>query len=273
MVRLLARRLVWYRSGYSEDIVWKLDDSSMCNEQHNVLGSALSAHLVVVMGTQYYDGRENAHGDYPVSDLLQMVGHASRPLVDSSGSVSSSAMHHARTTTRSSYTKHSQWRAICNTISTTISMLRWWECGSVTLGFSNFYTLQRELAKKRQENQGKSIETVFDLVYMGITRHELLQMSEPHPMDIAHFCNRFPKRVDLYLHSSYPKAKEEGWWLVVGDTKSNQLLAIKRVTLQRKSKIKLDFAAPAEAGTRTTHTLISCDSYLGCDQNLLPHLM
>ncbi|KAK4400388.1 DExH-box ATP-dependent RNA helicase DExH12 [Sesamum angolense] len=48
-------------------------------------GVPLSAHLVVVMGTQYYDGRENAHTDYPVTDLLQMMGHASRPLVDNSG--------------------------------------------------------------------------------------------------------------------------------------------------------------------------------------------
>ena len=48
-------------------------------------GVSLSAHLVVVMGTQYYDGRENAHTDYPVTDLLQMMGHASRPLLDNSG--------------------------------------------------------------------------------------------------------------------------------------------------------------------------------------------
>ena len=34
----------------------------------------LTAHLVVVMGTQYYDGRENSHADYAVSDLLQMIG-------------------------------------------------------------------------------------------------------------------------------------------------------------------------------------------------------
>ncbi|CAN7099087.1 unnamed protein product [Brassica rapa subsp. narinosa] len=36
----------------------------------------------------------------------------------------------------------------------------------------------------------------------------------------------------------YPKKKEEGWWLVVGDTKTNQLVAIKRVSLQKKAKLK-----------------------------------
>ncbi|KAJ6798306.1 DExH-box ATP-dependent RNA helicase DExH12-like [Iris pallida] len=56
-----------------------VSSSSMC------WGKPMPAHLVVVMGTQYYDGRENAHTDYPITDLLQMMGHASRPLVDNSG--------------------------------------------------------------------------------------------------------------------------------------------------------------------------------------------
>ncbi|KAI5392549.1 DExH-box ATP-dependent RNA helicase DExH13 [Lathyrus oleraceus] len=53
--------------------------SSMCYKV------TLSAHLVVVMGTQYYHGRENAQIDYPVTDILQMMGLASRHLVDNSG--------------------------------------------------------------------------------------------------------------------------------------------------------------------------------------------
>ncbi|KAL2333018.1 hypothetical protein Fmac_014231 [Flemingia macrophylla] len=53
--------------------------SSMC------WGVTLSAHLVVVMGTQYYDGQENARTDYPVTDLLHMMDHANRPSVDNSG--------------------------------------------------------------------------------------------------------------------------------------------------------------------------------------------
>lgn len=44
----------------------------------------------------------------------------------------------------------------------------------------------------------------------------------------------------------YPKSKTEAWWVVVGDKKTNSLLAIKRVTLQRKTRAKLEFAAPDE---------------------------
>ncbi|XP_057975610.1 DExH-box ATP-dependent RNA helicase DExH12 [Malania oleifera] len=172
-----------------------------------------------------------------------------------------------------------------------------WERDSMLLQLPHF---TKELAKKCQENPGKSIETVFDLVEMeDDERRELLQMSDPQLLDIARFCNRFPNidlaydvlksenvragelitlsvtlERDLVGRSEvgpvdaprYPKAKEEGWWLVVGDTKSNQLLAIKRVALQRKSKVKLEFAAPAEAGKKPYTLYFMCDSYLGCDQ-------
>jgi pre-mRNA-splicing helicase BRR2 len=129
-------------------------------------------------------------------------------------------------------------------------------------------------------------------------RRELLQMSDEQLLDIARFCNRFPNidmtyevldsdkaraGRDMMLQVTlerdlegrtevgpvdaprYPKAKEEGWWLVVGDTKTNQLLAIKRVSLQRKSKVKLEFT-PADAGKKTYTLYFMCDSYLGCDQ-------
>lgn len=172
-----------------------------------------------------------------------------------------------------------------------------WERDSMLLQLPHF---TKDLAKRCQENPGKSIETVFDLVEMeDDERRELLQMSDVQLLDIAKFCNRFPNidmsyevqdsenvrageditlqvalerdlegrtEVGPVYSNRYPKAKEEGWWLVVGDTKTNQLLAIKRVSLQRKSRVKLDFAAPAEAVKKTYTLYFMCDSYMGCDQ-------
>lgn len=169
-----------------------------------------------------------------------------------------------------------------------------WERDSMLLQLPHF---TKELAKRCQE---RGIETVFDLVEMDDgDRRELLQMTDLQLLDIARFCNRFPN-IDMMhevLESDnvrvgdvvtlqvtlerdlegrtevgpvdtprYPKAKEEGWWLVVGDTKSNSLLAIKRVSLQRKSKVKLDFTAPSDAGKKSYTLYFMCDSYLGCDQ-------
>ncbi|KAJ6358701.1 hypothetical protein OIU76_000429 [Salix suchowensis] len=406
-------------------------------------GSPLSAHLVVVMGTQYYDGLGGAHTDYPVIDLLQMMGHASLPLLDNSGKCVilchaprkeyykkflhealpvESHLHHflhdnfnaevvagvienkqdvlvenaladlkkskcvaiedgmdlsplnlgmissyyyiSYTTIErfsSSLTPKTKMKGLLEILSSAseymqlpirpgeeevlrrfinhqrfsfenpkyvdphvkanvllqahfsrqfkggnlaldqrevlfnasrllqvmiyvISSNGWLNCALLAMEVSQMVTqgmwerdsmllqlphLTKELAKKCQENLGKSIETVFDLVEMeDDERRELLQLSDSHLLDIVRFCNQFPN-IDMSYEvmdgdnmrageditllvtlardlegtevgpvdaPRYPKAKEEGWWLVVGDTKSNLLLAIKRVSLQRKSK-------------------------------------
>ena len=51
----------------SRDVCWELD---------------CKTHLVIVMGTQYYEGREHRYVDYPLSEVLQMFGKATRPLED-----------------------------------------------------------------------------------------------------------------------------------------------------------------------------------------------
>jgi len=43
------------------------------------------AHLVVVMDTVYFEGREHRFVDYSITDVMQMVGLACRPLLDESG--------------------------------------------------------------------------------------------------------------------------------------------------------------------------------------------
>lgn len=172
-----------------------------------------------------------------------------------------------------------------------------WNTDSMLLQLPHF---TKELAKRCLENPGNKIESVFDLLEMEHEeRCELLQMDDEQLKDIAVFCNRFPN-IDMsyevldsdsvragedvtvlvtlerdyegndelgrVFSPRYPKRKDEGWWLVVGDTKNNLLLAIKRVSLQRKLKAKLDFAAPSEAGKKSYTIYLMCDSYMGCDQ-------
>jgi len=48
-------------------------------------GLSMAAHLVVVMDTQYYNGKIHSYVDYPVTDVLQMIGRANRPLKDEEG--------------------------------------------------------------------------------------------------------------------------------------------------------------------------------------------
>ena len=41
-----------------------------------------SAHFTVIMGTESYDGKEQRYVDHSISDVLQMMGKAGRPLLD-----------------------------------------------------------------------------------------------------------------------------------------------------------------------------------------------
>lgn len=48
-------------------------------------GVNLPARLVIVKGTEYYDGKTSRYVDYPLTDVLQMVGRAGRPGFDTEG--------------------------------------------------------------------------------------------------------------------------------------------------------------------------------------------
>jgi activating signal cointegrator complex subunit 3 len=48
-------------------------------------GVNLPAHLVVVKGTEFYDAETKRYVDYPITDVLQMMGRAGRPQYDTEG--------------------------------------------------------------------------------------------------------------------------------------------------------------------------------------------
>ncbi|VUZ50971.1 unnamed protein product, partial [Hymenolepis diminuta] len=48
-------------------------------------GVNFPAHLVIVKGTEYFDGKTKRYIDYPITDVLQMMGRAGRPQFDTEG--------------------------------------------------------------------------------------------------------------------------------------------------------------------------------------------
>jgi activating signal cointegrator complex subunit 3 len=48
-------------------------------------GVNFPAHLVVIKGTEYYDGKTRRYVDMPITDVLQMMGRAGRPQFDDNG--------------------------------------------------------------------------------------------------------------------------------------------------------------------------------------------
>jgi replicative superfamily II helicase len=48
-------------------------------------GVNLPAHLVVVKGTEFFDGKTKRYVDFDITDVLQMTGRAGRPQFDDQG--------------------------------------------------------------------------------------------------------------------------------------------------------------------------------------------
>ena len=63
----------------------------------------------------------------------------------------------------------------------------------------------------------------------------------------------------------YPGEKTESWWVVIGDEKSKNLLAIKRVTVVKRLETRLEFVVP-EPGERELTVFLMSDCYVGVDQ-------
>ena len=38
--------------------------------------------MVIIMGTQFFESKEHRYADYPITDVLQMMGRACRPQHD-----------------------------------------------------------------------------------------------------------------------------------------------------------------------------------------------
>ncbi len=151
-----------------------------------------------------------------------------------------------------------------------------------------------ELAKR-------NVEQVFDLMEMeDQERTQVLGLDKARLAQVANFVNRYPNiEVQLELEEErvkegdtctlkislereheddeddigpviaplYPAPKDEGWWLVIGDNKTNDLLAIKRVNLVMQHTLSLQFSAPEKAGNYDLVLYFMCDSYMGVDQD------
>merc|ERR1719410_3994 len=142
----------------------------------------------------------------------------------------------------------------------------------------------------------RGVESIFDIMELeDEDRNKLLNMTDMQMADVARFCNRYPNielayevldkdnlasgqsvNIEVKLEREdevtgpviapfFPTKREEGWWVIIGDSKSNSLLSIKRLTLQQTAKAKLDFVAP-RPGQHNYSLYFMSDSYCGCDQ-------
>lgn len=75
---------------------------------------------------------------------------------------------------------------------------------------------------------------------------------------------------------NFPKPQYESWWLVLGDPETDELLALKRLsmrngpneTLTNKASSSIGFDTPERLGKHRYTLYLMCDGYIGLDQQL-----
>lgn len=78
----------------------------------------------------------------------------------------------------------------------------------------------------------------------------------------------FVQRSNTKAHAPhFPKAKDVGWWVILGEMDSGELLAVKRVgQVRASSTVSLSFYTPEDLGRRIYTVYLINDAYLGMDQ-------
>ncbi|TFY80397.1 hypothetical protein EWM64_g3621 [Hericium alpestre] len=153
---------------------------------------------------------------------------------------------------------------------------------------------------KRCKDAG--VESVYDIMEMeDEQRNALLQMDGRQMRDVAAFVNSYPTldvshefakgeytagspiaiQVSLSRDTDeeepdetdtsvvapyYPGKKTANWWVVVGDPATKQLLSIKKVTVAKSLKVKLELMLPK--GSHALKLYVICDSYMGADHDI-----
>eukprot|EP00456_Euglypha_rotunda_P073343 TRINITY_DN6677_c2_g1_i12.p1 TRINITY_DN6677_c2_g1~~TRINITY_DN6677_c2_g1_i12.p1 ORF type:complete len:299 (+),score=42.45 TRINITY_DN6677_c2_g1_i12:100-897(+) len=236
----------------------------------------ISAHLVVIMGTQVYDGREHRYVDIPITDVVQMMGRASRPLQDSSGKCTI----FCQTSKKEFYKKflyepfpveshldhylHDHMVAEIITkrienVQDAVDYLTWSFFYRRITQNPNYYNLQGVSHRHLSDHLSELVENTLDGGRVNVN----VSLERDPDEEETKGMTGVPKVVA----PRYPQLKTEGWWLVVGNSKTNELISIKRVAMKKKKMaVALDFVAPSQPGDHTLMLYFMSDSYMGCDQ-------
>lgn len=178
-----------------------------------------------------------------------------------------------------------------------------WDKDSYLLQVPHFNS---EIVSRCESFGDEGVEGVLGILELeDEDRDKLLQLPTAKMADVARFCNSYPNidvvyevegednvvagkpmtikvalerevdeedeealdKVGTVIAPHYPKPKQEGWWLIVGNPAENTLLFNKRVNnLTKRSKTKLSFPAPSKPGEYELKLYFICDSYMGADQ-------
>lgn len=123
--------------------------------------------------------------------------------------------------------------------------------------------------------QGEKLNKVAEFVnkYPNIDLSYELDLSDSvrsnEPKEISIILERDEDMDDLEVVSAqYPYPKTEGWWIVIGDSASRQLYAIKKTQISKESQnVRMEFTVPT-TGHHKLSIWCMCDSYVDADKEI-----
>ncbi|KAK7686801.1 hypothetical protein QCA50_009874 [Cerrena zonata] len=144
------------------------------------------------------------------------------------------------------------------------------------------------------------VENIYDVMSLeDDERDDLLQLQGEKLNKVAEFVNKYPnidlsyeldlsdsvrsnepKEISIILErdedindlevvsAQYPYPKTEGWWIVIGDSASRQLYAIKKTQISKESQnVRMEFTVPT-TGHHKLSIWCMCDSYVDADKEI-----
>lgn len=104
-------------------------------------------------------------------------------------------------------------------------------------------------------NQYCMCKTLYSTIIRIAGLYINLTLSDPLQGDSKAYAPRFPK------------SKDEGWWLILGEVDVGELMALKRIgCIRGRTRSSLAFAAPTENCRKIVTLYLMSDCYLGLDQ-------
>ena len=116
-------------------------------------------------------------------------------------------------------------------------------------------------------NSYPTLDVNYDLAKGDYTAGAPIQISVSLSKDADEDMDGTPgEDDDTVVAPFYPKKKLANWWIVIGEPKTRQLLAIKKVTVHRNLAVRLEFSLPQ--GQHALKLYVICDSYMGADHDI-----
>lgn len=143
------------------------------------------------------------------------------------------------------------------------------------------------------------VNTVYDIMELeDEDRESILEgLTEHQVAEVANFVNKYPnldvtyslhgdviagvsKQINIEISrdeevedltivsATYPKKRLESWWIVMGNTKTSELYASKKLAVTKDTQtITIDFTVP-ESGVHDIYIWCVCDSYMEADKQV-----